>query len=206
MTKNMAPNQEVAAPSNGEIKNLLRRRAQQTGKSLRWNRNVLLLTYAVLAATTIVALKVGSAAFAAIVAVPGLAIVWGFSLIQSKRLEKELFEDELQAYKELLSESQRPAASIGAEPRPVALRDSPLSDRELEVLGQISLGKSNKQAALELYISEQTVKNHLKHIFTKLEVRDRTSAIVIAMKNGWIKSQDPSVKKEEEPSEGDSER
>ncbi len=204
MTKNTAPTQEVAAASNGEIRNLLRRRAQQTGKSLRWNRNVLLLTYAVLAATTIVALKVGSAAFAAIVAVPGLAIVWGFSLIQSKRLEKEIFEDELQAYKELLAESQRPAASPVAEARPLALRDSPLSDRELEVLGQIALGKSNKQAALELYISEQTVKNHLKHIFTKLEVRDRTSAIVIAMKNGWIKSADPTVKKEE-PSEGNSE-
>ena len=205
MTKNIAPTQEVAAPSNGEIRNLLHRRAQQTGKSLRWNRNVLLLTYAVLAATTIVALKVGSAAFAAIVAVPGLAIVWGFSLIQSKRLEKEIFEDELQAYKELLSESQRPAASTNAETRPVALRDSPLSDRELEVLAQIALGKSNKQAALELYISEQTVKNHLKHIFTKLEVRDRTSAIVMAMKNGWIKSADPTVKNEE-PSEGNSER
>ncbi len=205
MTKNTAPAQEVAAPSNGEIANLLRRRAQQTGKSLRWNRNVLLLTYAVLAATTIVALKVGSAAFAAIVAVPGLAIVWGFSLIQSKRLEKEIFEDELQAYKELLSESQRPAASSGAETRPLALRDSPLSDRELEVLSQIALGKSNKQAALELYISEQTVKNPLKHIFTKLEVRDRTSAIVIAMKNGWIKSADPTVKKEE-PSQGNADR
>ena len=205
MTKNIAPTQEVAAPSNGEIRNLLHRRAQQTGKSLRWNRNVLLLTYAVLAATTIVALKVGSAAFAAIVAVPGLAIVWGFSLIQSKRLEKEIFEDELQAYKELLSESQRLAASADAETRPVALRDSPLSDRELEVLAQIALGKSNKQAALELYISEQTVKNHLKHIFTKLEVRDRTSAIVMAMKNGWIKSADPTVKNEE-PSEGNSER
>jgi DNA-binding CsgD family transcriptional regulator len=191
------PTQEVSAPSNDEIRRLLRRRAQQTGKSLRWNRNILLLTYAVLAATTIVALKVGSAAFAAIVAVPGLAIVWGFSLIQSKRLEKEIFEDELQAYKELLSESQRPVGPSALQPRATALADSPLSDRELEVLAQIALGKSNKQAALELYISEQTVKNHLKHIFTKLEVRDRTSAIVMAMKNGWIKSQDPTAKNQE---------
>ncbi len=199
MTKNLRPNGEAALPSNGEIKELLHRRAQQTGKSLRWNRNVLLLTYAVLAATTIVALKVGSAVFAAIVAVPGLAIVWTFSVMQSKRLEKEIFEEELQAYKDILSQSQREQSASDTGGPSVTYHDSPLSDRELEVLSQIALGKSNKQAALELYISEQTVKNHLKHIFTKLEVRDRTSAIVIAMKSGWIKTVDPSVKKTDPP-------
>jgi DNA-binding CsgD family transcriptional regulator len=174
---------------------MLRRRAQQTGKSLRWNRNVLLLTYAVLAATTIVALKVGSAVFAAIVAVPGLAIVWLFSFLQARKMERDIFEDEVRAYRDLLSTAQpteswqEPANSSASQ------IESPLSDRELEVLTQIASGKSNKQAAVELYISEQTVKNHLKHIFTKLEVRDRTSAIVMAMRNGWIESQDGIPKK-----------
>lgn len=190
MKEDTRPDASEAAPSNEEIRDMLRRRAQQTGKSLRWNRNVLLLTYAVLAATTIVALKVGSAVFAAIVAVPGLAIVWVFSVVQARKMEKEIFEDEVRAYRDLLS-SARPtqpppdtAMSSGSQ------IESPLSGRELEVLSQIASGKSNKQAAVELYISEQTVKNHLKHIFTKLEVRDRTSAIVMAMRNGWIESQD----------------
>ncbi len=195
MKEDTRPEAAEALPSNEEIRDMLRRRAQQTGKSLRWNRNVLLLTYAVLAATTIVALKVGSAVFAAIVAVPGLAIVWAFSVVQSKRMEKEIYEDEVRAYKDLLSVPRQTPPSPDPETSSDSQNESPLSDRELEVLSQIASGKSNKQAALELYISEQTVKNHLKHIFTKLEVRDRTSAIVIAMRNGWIESQDHSSKK-----------
>jgi len=55
--------------------------------------------------------------------------------------------------------------------------------------GAIANGSSNKQTALELNISQQTVKNHLKHIFSKMEVNDRTSAVLLAMRNGWIKGQ-----------------
>ena len=176
-------------PESSEIIELLRRRARETGKSLKWNRSVLLLTYAVLATTTIVAVSVGSTLLAAIVAVPGLAIIWVFSTVRGERLERQAFEDDVRAYSRLLSHQYQ-----AEEPLPIASIESPLSDRELEVLTRIAGGSSNKAAALALSISNQTVKNHLSHIFEKLDVNDRTSAVIIAVRNGWIMSDGTSRK------------
>jgi DNA-binding NarL/FixJ family response regulator len=61
-----------------------------------------------------------------------------------------------------------------------------LSERELEVLQQVSTGKSNKELALTLGISEDTAKAHLKSIFGKLNVRDRTEAVTVAAKRGIL--------------------
>lgn len=61
-----------------------------------------------------------------------------------------------------------------------------LSERELEVLSLLASGQSNKQIAQELFISEKTVKNHISSIFKKLEVRDRTQAAVLAIKDGIV--------------------
>jgi DNA-binding NarL/FixJ family response regulator len=61
-----------------------------------------------------------------------------------------------------------------------------LSERELEVLQQVSTGKSNKELALALGISEDTAKAHLKSIFGKLNVRDRTEAVTVAAKRGIL--------------------
>lgn len=58
---------------------------------------------------------------------------------------------------------------------------SPLTKREKEVLDQLARGYSNRQIARSLGISERTVKNHLRNIFTKLGVGDRTSAVVKAL-------------------------
>jgi DNA-binding NarL/FixJ family response regulator len=61
-----------------------------------------------------------------------------------------------------------------------------LSDREIDVLTAVAAGKSNKQVARELSVSEDTVKGHLKIIFTKLGVSDRTQAVMVAMRRGII--------------------
>ena len=61
-----------------------------------------------------------------------------------------------------------------------------LSDREIDVLTAVASGKSNKQVARELSVSEDTVKGHLKIIFTKLGVADRTQAVMVAMRRGII--------------------
>jgi len=61
-----------------------------------------------------------------------------------------------------------------------------LTSREMEVLKLIAGGRSNKEIASELYISEKTVKNHLTNIFRKIEVEDRTQAAVYAIKQGLI--------------------
>jgi two-component system, NarL family, response regulator len=61
-----------------------------------------------------------------------------------------------------------------------------LSARELDVLKLIVRGLGNKQIASELMLAEDTVKNHVKGIFTKLGVRDRTLAAMIAVQRGII--------------------
>jgi len=64
---------------------------------------------------------------------------------------------------------------------------SPLSLRELKVLELMASGQTNKEIALGLDVSNQTVKNHVSSILRKLAVNDRTQAVVYAMRRGWIK-------------------
>jgi DNA-binding NarL/FixJ family response regulator len=72
---------------------------------------------------------------------------------------------------------------------PVEPRAGTLSDREREVLALIGRGLSNAEIAEELHISEVTVKSHIGHIFTKLDLRDRAAAIVYAFDNGIVEPQ-----------------
>ncbi len=62
-----------------------------------------------------------------------------------------------------------------------------LSERECEVLDLVAQGHPNRTIAYQLRISEATVKTHLVHIFGKLEVQDRTSAVLAAIQKGYIK-------------------
>jgi DNA-binding NarL/FixJ family response regulator len=61
-----------------------------------------------------------------------------------------------------------------------------LSEREIEVLGLISKGKSNKEIAHLLFITDNTVKMHVKRILAKLQANDRTQAVVIAIQRGLL--------------------
>ena len=61
-----------------------------------------------------------------------------------------------------------------------------LSPREMEVLWELSLGRSNKQIARSLYMTEHTVKFHLKNVFRKLSVNRRTEALKVANESGLI--------------------
>lgn len=61
-----------------------------------------------------------------------------------------------------------------------------LSEREIEILGRLAAGGSNKQIAVRLGISEQTVKAHMKNILAKLGAQDRTQAVMLAIKRGII--------------------
>lgn len=64
---------------------------------------------------------------------------------------------------------------------------APLTSREIEILDCIARGLSNKEIASELNISSQTVKNHITSILRKLQVNDRTMAVMYAIQKGWIK-------------------
>ncbi|HZR49154.1 MAG TPA: response regulator transcription factor [Streptosporangiaceae bacterium] len=62
----------------------------------------------------------------------------------------------------------------------------PLSQRELDVLGLIAQGASNRDAASRLFISEATVKTHVLHIFAKLGVNDRAAAVAVGFERGLL--------------------
>lgn len=62
-----------------------------------------------------------------------------------------------------------------------------LSNREYEVLGLLARGMSNRQISEELFISEKTVKNHVSNILRKLDVNDRTQAVITALKHGLVR-------------------
>ena len=64
--------------------------------------------------------------------------------------------------------------------------DEALTTRELEVLQQVAGGHRNRDIAGRLYISEETVKVHIKHIMEKLGAKDRTEAVSIALRRGII--------------------
>jgi DNA-binding NarL/FixJ family response regulator len=76
-------------------------------------------------------------------------------------------------------------AEIAAEITEHVAEDA-LSNREVEVLRRIARGTSNKIVAEQLAISEATVKSHVKSILSKLQANDRTHAVTIALKRGFI--------------------
>jgi DNA-binding NarL/FixJ family response regulator len=64
--------------------------------------------------------------------------------------------------------------------------DDSITARELDILRGVANGSSNKIIASNLNISEHTVKNHLKSILSKLDANDRTHAVMIALKRGFL--------------------
>lgn len=63
---------------------------------------------------------------------------------------------------------------------------SPLTSRELEIVNYMAKGDANKQIAAKLNISEQTIKNHVTSILSKLNANARTQAVVIAIRRGLV--------------------
>jgi len=64
--------------------------------------------------------------------------------------------------------------------------DDALTEREIAVLQRVATGNSNKIIASQLNVSEATVKGHMKSILSKLDANDRTHAVTIAMKRGFL--------------------
>jgi DNA-binding NarL/FixJ family response regulator len=80
---------------------------------------------------------------------------------------------------------RRPAPGETAPERLAAL-----TDREREVLALIARGRSNGEIAAELFLSAATVKTHVNRILSKLDVRDRVQAVVLAYETGLVRPGD----------------
>lgn len=75
---------------------------------------------------------------------------------------------------------------FSAPPRPVAAQIFPeLTEREREILGLIAQGENNAEIARRLVLGQNTVRNYVSSIFSKLQVADRTHAILRAREAGW---------------------
>jgi DNA-binding NarL/FixJ family response regulator len=82
----------------------------------------------------------------------------------------------------LLNEFRR--LSDQNDPKPARIEE--LTDQERRILTLVADGASNKDIAIELNLSERTIKNYLSVIFQKLQVNNRTEAAIRAMKDGLV--------------------
>lgn len=100
-------------------------------------------------------------------------------------LKSALRTEMLDTIREVHAGRRRVLAEVAAD---IALHSDheQLSTRELEVLHHVSRGRANKRIAAEMNIVEDTVKAHLKNIFAKLDVVDRTQAVTVAARRGII--------------------
>lgn len=100
-------------------------------------------------------------------------------------LKSTLRQELLEAIRAVRNGSRFIPAEIAQEIAQHAVLES-LTEREIDVLRLVGVGKANKEIASTLGLSEETIKAHLKSIFTKLEVKDRTQAVTIAVRRGII--------------------
>lgn len=96
-------------------------------------------------------------------------------------VRKELLE----AIEVVLSGRRYLSAGIAAEIAVHAI-DEPLTSREIEILRLIAVGSTNKQIGRQVGLADETVKAYLKSIFVKLDVADRTHAVTLAVKRGFL--------------------
>lgn len=128
------------------------------------------------------ALQVGAAAFLAKDSDPRemLAVVEAVAAGEDRLPHQILEKPELA--RRVLGELQRYVAGEAAFDNP----ETALTVRELQVLDCVAQGMSNKEIAEALFITEQTVKNHMTSILRKLGAQDRVDAILAAVRHGWV--------------------
>lgn len=90
--------------------------------------------------------------------------------------------DLVNEYRRILQDDYKDEQDDGGVQRPLHL----YTKRECEVLQLLTNGQSNRKIAETLKISEKTVKNHVSSLFKKMQVHDRTQAVVKAIRNNWV--------------------
>lgn len=101
-------------------------------------------------------------------------------------LLKDTPEDELSATIRAVYTGQQKLPTRVAQRLAERQQRAELSQREMDVLALLIKGRSNKEISSALFVSEDTVKAHLKTLFVKLNVRDRTEAAISAIRHGIV--------------------
>lgn len=114
------------------------------------------------------------------------SVMNGYSYIHPKVTGKLINQLRRMTYLDEMGAVSAAAASKEPGVKFIAGDDNPLTRREAEVLRLMAEGKSNKTIGEFLFISEKTVKNHVSSILQKMEVDDRTQAVIHSIKFGWV--------------------
>jgi two-component system response regulator DegU len=114
------------------------------------------------------------------------AVVSGYAFIHPKVTGKLINQLRRMTYLEETGVMPNGAIVREADVKYVHKDNSTLTRREAEVLRLMAEGKSNKAIGEFLFISEKTVKNHVSSVLQKMDVDDRTQAVINAIKNGWV--------------------
>ncbi|SDO15752.1 two component transcriptional regulator, LuxR family [Psychrobacillus sp. OK028] len=93
---------------------------------------------------------------------------------------RKLMRGENTLHPEATTQLEKEGDSVELSPH----EEHPLTPREQDVLSELTKGKSNKEIASSLFVTEKTVKTHISNIFAKLNVQDRTQAALYAVKHG----------------------
>lgn len=101
-----------------------------------------------------------------------IKIVAGGGTVTSPIIGKKLFKE---------------FASLASKALPKEVAEYHLSEKELEVLKLMVQGHSNKEIASSLYVTEKTVKAHVSAVLKKLQVKDRTQAVIHALRKGIVR-------------------
>jgi two-component system response regulator DegU len=110
----------------------------------------------------------------------------GHAYIHPKVTGKLINQLRRMTYLDEIGANSGAAASRETVTKLIPKGNNPLTRREAEVLRLMAEGKSNKSIGESLFISEKTVKNHVSSILQKMEVDDRTQAVINSIKYGWV--------------------
>jgi DNA-binding CsgD family transcriptional regulator len=172
-------NNNIEEPENNnkqhipDIESIARQVAWNKASVARWGVNHIIFLFTLLIIIILMVAMDITMIIVMLVAVTGLGYVWFSGWKRGKQLYTSFLNEE----------------TINLQKKPEKIVDSSvtqLTTRELQVLKCIGQGYANKQIALELGISENTVKHFSGRVMTKLNASSRTEAVVIAIKSGLI--------------------
>ncbi len=173
--------------NRGLVLRLLRQSAKERAVSQRWSINTVVLIGCILVIVLILDFQPVDTWIVAIIAFIGLVALWLFGWVRAKKLEKVFYQQELSDYGDLLPNEPQSDYEIGQKELPLEI---PLTSREIDILSRIGDGKTNKEIARAFNVNESSIKNQVSRILHKLDVSNRTEAVLLALSHGWVKKPD----------------